>query len=236
MILMRYYPAHMDLVNRPVLVVGGGAVAEGKSVQLLEAGARVRIVSPDLTPELLRLANERRIEHRLKSFDAGDIDGVMLVIGATNNRAINEVVAAAARARGVLCNIVDDPELCDFITPALVVRGELQIGISTGGGSPVLAQRVKREIGELIGEEYGELLALASQMREIAKKLIPDFGKRRDVLREFVESDAIELLRAGRREQAIQIIEDLLGEWREKHERDYGADIAERRTDRTVGA
>jgi siroheme synthase-like protein len=226
----------MDLVNRPVLVVGGGAVAEGKTLQLLEAGARVSIVSPELTPGLERLAMEGGIEHKPRSFDADDVNGIMLVIGATDDRGVNEAVAGAARARGVLCNIVDDPGLCDFITPALVVRGELQIGISTGGGSPVLAQRVKREIGELIGEEYGELLELASQMREIAKRLIPDFGRRRDVLREFVESDAIDLLRAGRREQAIQIIEDLLGEWREKYDRDDGADIAERRTDRTVGA
>lgn len=233
---MRYYPAHLDLVNRPVLVVGGGAVAEGKTLQLLEAGARVSVVSPELTPGLERLAMEGRIEHRSGTFDADDVNGVILVIGATDDRAVNEAVAGAARMRGVLCNIVDDPELCDFITPALVVRGNLQIGISTGGGSPVLAQRVKREIGELIGEEYGELLELASQMRKRAKRLIPDFGMRREVLRKFVESDAIELLRAGSGDKVRQIIEDLLQEWREKYDGDDGSDSAGCGADRTVGA
>jgi siroheme synthase-like protein len=233
---MRYYPVHLDLVNRSVLVVGGGPIAEGKAVQLLEAGARLRLVSPDLTAKLNDLVGDGRIDHRAKTFEADDLDGVMLVISATNDREVNESVATAARLRGVWCNVVDEPGFCDFITPALVVRGGLQIGISTGGGSPVLAQRVKREIGELIGEEYGELLELAAGMRARAKHLISDFGERRDVLRAFVESEAIELLRGGRREEARQMIEVFLQKWREKDDRDDRAGNPEPGADRAVGA
>jgi precorrin-2 dehydrogenase/sirohydrochlorin ferrochelatase len=214
---MRYYPVHLDLQDRPVLVVGGGPIAEGKARQLVDAGARVRVVSPELTEELQLLVDAGRIDRRAGEFRAADLDGVCLVISATDERKVNEEVSVESRARGIWCNVVDQPALCDFITPALILRGELQIGISTGGGSPVLAQRVKREIGELIGAEYEELLALAAEMRGEAKKLIPDFARRRDVLRAFVESEALGLLRAGRREEARQIAHGLLQEWREMH-------------------
>jgi siroheme synthase-like protein len=199
---MRYYPIYLDLKGRDVLVVGGGAVAEGKAIQLLEAGARVTVVSPQLTEALRAAADRGEITHLGGSFAEGDLNGVFLVIGATDDRKVNEKVARAARERGTLCNVVDQPDLCNFITPALVTRGELQISVSTGGGSPTLTQRVKREIAALVGEEYGVLLELAAEMRAEAKDRIADFGRRKDVLRAFVESDALDLIRAGRRDEA----------------------------------
>lgn len=225
---MRYYPIHLDIKDRLALVVGGGAVAEGKAAQLLDAGARVRVVSPTLTAGLDDLLASGRIEHRAALFSEDDLEGVSLVISATDDREANEAVARAARSRSIWCNVVDDPRLCDFITPALVVRGELQIGISTAGKSPVLAQRVKREIGELIGDEYGELLELAAAMRERAKRSIPDFSKRRDLLRAFVESEAIDLLRRGERDAAERIAERLLEERREENETQRERDCAAR--------
>jgi siroheme synthase-like protein len=207
---MRYYPIHLDLRNLPVLVVGGGAIAQGKAQQLISAGARVRVVSPTLTARLGELVNQGVIEYRCGNFIESDLTGVVLVISATSDQTVNEKVAQTAVWRRVLCNVVDQPKLCSFITPALVTRGELQISISTGGGSPVVAQRIKREIAELIGEEYGELLELSAAMRAEAKKLISDFNERRDLLRAFVESEAIELLRAGRRREAEQLAHKLL--------------------------
>src|SRR5215475_4361902 len=199
---MRYYPIYLDLKGRKALVVGGGAIAEGKALQLNAAGARVTIVSPELT-EALRASVERgEINHRNGSFIEEDLNGVVLVISATNDLKVNEEVRNAAAARGLLCNVVDQPDLCNFITPALVTRGELQISVSTGGGSPTLTQRVKREIAALVGEEYGVLLELAAEMRAEAKDRIADFGRRKDVLRAFVESDALDLIRAGRRDEA----------------------------------
>lgn len=207
---MRYYPVYLDLKDRPVLVTGGGLIAEGKAVQLVEAGARVRIVSPDLTPRLAELAESRKIEYRQGKFQADDLNGVALVISATNDQAANEEVAWLAAKLGLLYNIVDQPALCNFITPALVTRGDIQISVSTGGGSPSVAQRVKREIGDLIGDEYGELLEVAAEMRAEAKRLIPDFEQRRKVLQAFAESQAIELLRDGKREQARQLAFEIL--------------------------
>lgn len=208
---MRYYPVHLDLLGRRVLVVGGSKVAEGKLHQLLDAGARVSVVSVTLSSELVSLVERGSIEFREGTFDPADLAGVSIVISATDSRKMNELVAEAARDAGIWCNVVDQPELCDFITPALVVRGDLQIGISTSGGSPTLAQRVKREISELIGKEYGELLEIAAAMRAQARQSVLEFDQRRDILREFVESEALELLRAGRRESAEQIAQDILG-------------------------
>ena len=199
---MRYYPVYLDLKGRDVLVVGGGSVAEGKALQLLEAGARVTVVSPQLTEALRAAADRGEITHLDGSFAEGDLNGAFLVIGATDDRKVNEKVAKAAGERGMLCNVVDQPDLCNFITPALVTRGDLQISVSTGGGSPTLTQRVKREVAALIGEEYGVLLELAAEMRAEAKDRIADFGRRKEVLRAFVESDALDLIRARRRDEA----------------------------------
>src|SRR4029453_8460384 len=199
---MRYYPIYLDLKGRDVLVVGGGAVAEGKAMQLLEAGARVTVVSPELTEALRAAAARAEITYLGGSFAEGDLNGAFLVIGATDDRKVNEKVAKAARERGMLCNVVDQPDLCNFITPALVTRGELQISVSTGGGSPTLTQRVKREVAALIGEEYGQLLEIAAEMRAQAKDQIADFERRKEALRAFVESDALDLIRAGRSEEA----------------------------------
>lgn len=199
---MRYYPIYLDLKEREVLVVGGGAIAEGKALQLVEAGARVTVVSPELTEALRAAADREEITHLRGSFTEENLNGAYLVISATDDRKVNEKVAKAARGRGLLCNVVDQPDLCNFITPALVTRGELQISVSTGGGSPTLTQRVKREVSALIGEEYGALLELAAEMRAEAKGRIADFDRRKDALRAFVESDALDLIRAGRRDEA----------------------------------
>jgi siroheme synthase-like protein len=199
---MLYYPVYLDLKGRDVLVVGGGAVAEGKALQLVEAGARVTVVSPQLSEALRAAADRGEITHIDGSFAERDLNRMFLVISATDDRKVNEKVAKAARERGALCNVVDQPDLCDFITPALVTRGGLQIGVSTGGGSPTLTQRVKREIAALIGEEYGVLLELAAEMRAEARGRVADFERRKEVLRAFVESDALDMIRAGRLDEA----------------------------------
>lgn len=207
---MRYYPIHLDLKERRALVIGGGAIAEGKALQLVEAGARVTVVSPALTEALRRLVEKGEIEHRNGCFAEEDLNGVALVISATDDRKVNENAALAAARRGLLCNVVDQPDLCNFITPALVARGDLQISVSSGGGSPTLTQRVKREVAASIGEEYGVLLELAAEMRAEAKGRIRDFERRKNVLRAFVESEAIDLIREGRREEARGLAREFL--------------------------
>ena len=216
---MRYFPIHLDLQDRVAVVVGGGKVAEGKALQLLQAGAHVRIVSPDVTETLAERIAAGLIQHINREFHPGDIDGAHLVITATDSRDVNSQVLSASRERGIWCNAVDQPDLCDFITPALIERGSLQIGISTSGESPVLAQRVKREIGDLIGDEYGVLLKMAARMRKRAKRIIPDFDIRRDVLRAFVESQALELIRRDEVDKAQAIVEKLLSRFEAKQTR-----------------
>jgi len=219
---MRYYPIYLDLKGRKALLVGGGAIAEGKAQQLVAAGARVTIVSPELT-EALRASVERgEINHRNGTFIEEDLNGVVLVISATDDRMVNEEVRNAAAARELLCNVVDQPDLCNFITPALVTRGELQISVSTGGGSPTLTQRVKREVAALIGEEYGALLEIAAEMRAEAKDRIADFERRKEALRAFVESDALDLIRAGRLEEARDLARNSVKLAYEKVRGEYG--------------
>ena len=207
---MRYYPIYLDLKGRDALVVGGGAVAEGKALQLVEAGARVTVVSPELTEALSAAAGRGEITHIAGSFIEENLNGMFLVISATADRKVNEKVANAASERGLLCNVVDQGDLCDFITPALVTRGELQISVSTGGGSPTLTQRVKREVAAMIGEEYGALLELAVEMRAEAKSRIADFERRKNALRAFVESGALDLIRMGKRDEARALARRIL--------------------------
>lgn len=208
--IMHYYPAYLDLNGRDVLVVGGGTIAEGKIQQLIAAKAVVHVVSPDLTPHLSDLVASEAIKYEQREFRAADLNDKFLVISATDQQPVNEAVAKLAVERRMLCNVVDQAALCNFITPAIVSRGDLQISISTGGSSPSVAQRVKREIGELIGPQYGELIELAKELRIEVRKNFSTFEERRDLLRAFAESEALDLLRAGKREEARRIGQDLL--------------------------
>lgn len=199
---MRYYPIYLDLQARPVLVIGGGVIAEGKTEQLLAAGARVTVVSPTLTERLSQLRGQGEIGYAAREFVESDLEDIALVISATDNQPVNEAVAHAARARNLLYNIVDQVPLCNFITPALVTRGDLQITVSTGGGSPSVAQLVKRQIGELIGEEYDELLNMATWLRNELKARGVGYNARRDLMNEFLSLELVELLRSGNRTEA----------------------------------
>jgi siroheme synthase-like protein len=214
---MSYYPINLNLQDRSVLVVGGGKVAQGKTEQLLKSRARITLVSPDLTERLGELAGAEVIHYRRGEFTEDDLNDMLLVISATNCQATNERVARAAAARGLLCNVVDQPALCNFITPAVVERGRLQISISTGGGSPSLAQRVKREVGLLIGEEYGDFLEMVAELRGETHRLIPDYEGRRRLLQAFVESEALELLRSGRRKEAEHLARTMLEDFLAQH-------------------
>ena len=210
---MRYYPIYLDLAHRPALVVGGGVIAEGKAEQLIAAGAHLTIVSPTLTERLQALWQQDIFTYAQREFNVNDLTGVALVISATDNQAVNEAVAAAAQARNLLYNIVDQVPLCNFITPALVTRGELQITISTGGGSPSMAQLVKRQISELIGAEYEELLELAKWLRNELKARGVSYHDRRDLMNEFLSLELVALLRDGNHAEAdrraLQVLANL---------------------------
>lgn len=210
---MRYYPICLDLKDRAVLVVGGGVIAEGKIFQLVEAAAQVHVVSPTLTEKLAELVSSGLITFRQGEFDDSDLTDKVLVICATNQPDVNEFVARAASTRRMLCNVVDQPVLCNFITPSLVTRGDLQISISSSGKSPTVAQRIKREISALIGPEYETLLEIAADLRAQVRPLIPTFEARRDFLRAFADSPALDLIRQGKDVEAKALAQTMLNEY-----------------------
>ncbi len=149
---MAYIPIFLDVTGRECVVVGGGEVAARKVESILEAGARVTVVSPHLSPILESLAASGSVTHLARNYQRGDIRGCVLVYAATDDPKLHRELAAEARALGIPVNVVDVPELCTFIAPAVVKRGELQIAISTGGASPAFAARLRRTLEDQFGD------------------------------------------------------------------------------------
>ncbi|MBI3636566.1 MAG: bifunctional precorrin-2 dehydrogenase/sirohydrochlorin ferrochelatase [Candidatus Rokubacteria bacterium] len=160
-----YFPVLLDVRERRCLVVGGGAIAQRKAVDLLAARARVDVVSPAVTPALAALAAEGRLRHRPRAFLRADVRGAFLVVAATGRPLVDDAVATEARRRGALVNVVDRPARCDFILPSVLRRGDLQIAVSTGGRCPALAREIRRRLETQFGAEYATLVAWAGKER-----------------------------------------------------------------------
>jgi uroporphyrin-III C-methyltransferase/precorrin-2 dehydrogenase/sirohydrochlorin ferrochelatase len=176
---MEYLPIFLKLEGRLTVVVGGGEVAARKVDLLRRAGAAVRVVAPVLGDELRDLVAAKAVEHRAGRFEPNDLDGAELVIAATDIRAVNADVAAAARLRHLPVNVVDDPELCGFIMPAIVDRGRIVAAISTGGASPVLARFIRARLEMALPPGIERLAELAAAWRERVKAALPDGTTRR---------------------------------------------------------
>jgi precorrin-2 dehydrogenase/sirohydrochlorin ferrochelatase len=199
-----YYPLFLDLDGRHVLLAGGGSVSARKAEALLRAGARVTVVAPDVAAELARLAPPLTIVRR--PFEASDLDGQFLVFAATNDAAVNARIAEECHARGILVNVADATELCDFIVPAVIERDSVQVALSTGGKSPALARALRRELEAAVGPEWAELNDLLGELRERAIAALPTDADRKRLFDAIVASDALALLREGRREEALATI------------------------------
>ena len=171
--------ACLDLHGRDCLVVGGGRVATEKVQGLLECDAKVTVVAPQMDDELWSLP----VSKILRAFEPEDAADRFLVIAATNDRAVNIEVAAVSR----LCNVADDPELCNFILPAVVRRDPIVVGVSTGGASPALAQRIRDDIADVVGPQHAELALLLQALRPWAKRELPTYEARRDYFQRVVE-------------------------------------------------
>jgi siroheme synthase-like protein len=167
---MAYYPVCLDMTDRPCLVVGGGPVAERKVAGLLDAGARVTVVSPSATDRLREWARADRIRLLPREYAAADLAGQAVVFVATDDGGINAGVARDARAVGVLVNAVDDPAHCDFILPAVLSRGGITVAVSTGGASPALARAVRDELGAYLDrDDYAALARVVTDVRRILR-------------------------------------------------------------------
>jgi precorrin-2 dehydrogenase / sirohydrochlorin ferrochelatase len=179
----RYYMACLDLRSRDCVVVGGGRVGAEKAEGLLACGADVTVIAPQLDPAVHEL--DVRLVRR--AFTPTDLTGRFLVIAATNDRAVNAEVSAAAAERNMFCNVADDPDLCSFILPAVVRRDPIVVGVSSGGASPALAKRLRDEISRLIGPEHVELAHRLRSLRPRAKRELPTYEARRDYFERLVE-------------------------------------------------
>jgi precorrin-2 dehydrogenase/sirohydrochlorin ferrochelatase len=196
-----YYPAFLDLAGRTALVVGAGRVGEGKIRGLLDARARVRVVSLEATEQVRRWADEGRIDLHLRPYESADLESCFLVIAATERNDTNELVSGEAEARHMLCNVVDVPRLCNFILPSIMRRGDLAVAVSTAGASPALARKLRLSLEASHGEEYALALELLGSLREELKQRYPDPHDRKVLLERIVYSNLIELVRAGNTEE-----------------------------------
>src|SRR6185436_10276758 len=200
--VMRYFPLFLDLAGKPVLLVGGGDVAARKFALLGEAGAAVTVVAPALGTALTAVLERGAITHVARAFQAADLDGSWLVVAATDDRAVNAAVAAAAHAARIPCNVVDDRELSSFIMPAIIDRSPVQIAVSTGGTSPVLARLIRERLETLLDGSLGPLAAFADRWRERVKAKFADIGARRRFLSWMLTGPVAASLRAGRHQRA----------------------------------
>jgi uroporphyrin-III C-methyltransferase/precorrin-2 dehydrogenase/sirohydrochlorin ferrochelatase len=202
---METLPIFLKLAGQPCAVIGGGEVAARKAALLLDAGACVTVTAPQLCSSLAQLARSGRIAHRAAAFSRDVIDEVALVIAATDDRAVNAEVSRLAQSRRIPVNVVDDPQLCSFILPAIVDRAPVTVAISTGGASPVLARLLRAKLEALIPATYGQLATLAQRFRDAVKQRLPQ-PARRPFWEKVLQGPIAELVFSGRAAQAEQAL------------------------------
>ena len=208
---MRYYPIYLDIRDKHCVVIGGGEVAERKVFSLLNAGAKVTVVSPAVTAVLKGISEAGRVEIKERPFSKGDLKGAFLAYAATDSEDINYKISEEARKRGVLLNIVDKPEMCDFIVPSVVERGLLSVAISTGGASPAFAKRLRLEMEERYGEEYALFLEIMAAIRRKLLTKEAESVKKRKFFNKLASSSIPEMIKAGRWKDVDRTIISLLG-------------------------
>lgn len=169
----RRYPAFISLENQPVIVIGAGVVAERKVDSFLSYGAQVTVIAPQATDHVTQLASDGKVSWLTRSYRSGDLDGARLAVCACGVPRVDVLVHAEAQERNCLVNVVDVPDLCDFIVPAIVDRGPLQIAISTSGAAPTVARRIKREIADAYGSHWERYLLLLGELRGLVMARVP---------------------------------------------------------------
>jgi uroporphyrin-III C-methyltransferase/precorrin-2 dehydrogenase/sirohydrochlorin ferrochelatase len=201
-----YFPLFLRLHEQRVVLIGGGAVAARKFTLLLAAGARVRVVAPRLAPELARAGAAGEIEWIEARFSPYQLDGARLVIAASDDREVNALVAEAAKARGILVNVVDDAERSDAIVPAIVDRNPVIVAISSGGAAPVLATEIRGRIEAMLDHSLGALARFAARFRRSVGAQIRDNNQRRRFWRGLLSGEVALAVRQGREDRAEELL------------------------------
>ena len=186
------FPMFLKLQGKRCLVVGAGNVGEPKIGGLLETGARIRVVALQASPAVREWARAGKIELELRAFTADDLRDVFLAVVATSSRTLNERIYREAQVRGVLCNVVDVPDLCDFYYPSVVRRGDLQIAVSTAGQSPSLAQKIRQQLEKQFGPGYAAWVAELGETRKLILGSPLDKQQKLDLLHSLASREAVE--------------------------------------------
>ncbi len=206
---MTFLPIFLNIHDKSCLVVGGGTTATRKVELLLQANAKVIVVAPDLTEQLSEWRHEGRIIHRANHFVPTDIQNCHLVIAATNDKAVNEEISKLAKGQRILVNVVDHPELCSFIMPSIIDRSPVQIAVSTGGASPVLARLLRARLESMIPATYGKLAEFVASFRDKVKLRL-SFDERRQFWEDVLQGPIAEMLLSGHTKAATQALENLM--------------------------
>jgi len=203
---MDYFPVFLDLKNRLCLLVGGGDIATRKGRLLSKAGARLRVVAPDISAELRELVAQNNGELLEREYQTSDIDDCVIVVAATDIEPLNEQISHDAKAKNIPVNVVDSPALCTYITPAIIDRSPLVIAISSGGESPVLARLIRAKLETLIPTSYGRLAQIASNWRDRVKARFNDGDSRRRFWEKILQGPVAELVLNGQEDTAEKMI------------------------------
>ena len=186
------FPMFMKLAGKRCLVVGAGKVGEPKIGGLIDTGASIRVVAIEASDTVRQWADAGKIKLELRAFSAGDLDGKFLAVVATASRTLNELIYREAQQRGVLCNVVDVPEYCDFFYPAVVRRGDLQIAISTAGQSPSLAQKLRQQLEQQFGSGYAAWVEQLGETRRLILASDLDKERKLELLHSLATREAFE--------------------------------------------
>lgn len=205
-----YYPVMLNLQGRQVLFIGGGWETEIKIRGLLEAGAKITLLSTGSHPELEPLEHSGRIIWHRREYQPSDLDGIWLVMSHPVDKLENHAVFADAQTRGILCNSVDDPMRCSFILPSVLRRGDLVIGVSTSGTAPALGVRIKQRLAQEFGPEYTDFLALLRELRPSITHGFGSFETRKKLWYALIDSGALEQFQNGDAGSARDTLETMI--------------------------
>ncbi len=203
---MRYLPIFIDLQNRPCLVVGGGEIASRKAEMLIRAGATLHVVAPEISSDLAALAAQGDNCSYIRGYQQSDIEGKTLVIAATDNMAVNAQVYSDAKQANIPVNVVDQQDLCTFITPSIIDRSPVVVAVSSAGAAPVLARQLRAKLETLIPARYGDLAELAGSFRQRVQQQIKSAGQRLKFWERVLEGPIAELALAGQMQKARDML------------------------------
>ena len=207
------FPINLNLRDRKCLVVGGGSVAERKVRGLLQCGADIWVVSPELTEYLQKLSAEDAINVVNRQYTTDDLRGCSLVISAVDDSGVNSRVADDCFERNIPVNVVDDPPRCSFTVPSVLRRGSLCVTVSTDGKSPLLSRRIREKLEDMFGSEYAEFLDLMGEVRSRVIRDVPDGETRRRIFQCLIDSDILELIKKSEEPSALRrLIEERIAQ------------------------